>query len=355
MQSISLKDVATLFDGHASCLTGADRVQPLRYRIADAPFLDAGVKLVGSFAGGVRLRLKTDSRTLRLDVAQVQAHVPGREWWSTDYEILIDGKPWRNVSAVGGARVAQGGAMTGDPQAVLTLEDLPPGEKQMELWLPHAATTAVTGMQIDDAAHWEPWPDMRWRVLFHGSSITQAVDANAGTLTWPGVAATKANVSHVNLGWGGSCLISGFAARILRDEPADAIVLELGANVWENGLLKERTFTDSTQSMLSIIREKHADTPIAVVSPITFKRGDEASNDGGISIGRMRELLEAVVAARVAGGDGNVHYLSGALLSGPEDLDDLPDGVHPDAKGNRKMGERFFDHMLAPGKPLASR
>jgi lysophospholipase L1-like esterase len=353
MQAIPLDDIAVLLDGHVDCLTSDGRVQPVRYRVADAPFVDPAVVRVAAFAGGVRLRLKTDSRTLRIDVAHVQAHVPGRDWWTKDYELFIDGKPMGHVSPQGGAQVVLGGTVSGDPHAVLALDDQPQGEKHIELWFPPTAMVSVVAVQIDDGARWAPWPDTRRRVLFHGSSITQAVDANGGTLTWPGIASTKADVRHLNLGWAGSCLISGFAGRILRDEPADAIVLELGANVWENGLLKERTFLDCTHALIAIIRERHLTTPIAVVSPIAFARGDDASNDGGIALGRMRELLEAMVATRRAAGDANVHYVSGVLLSGPDDLGDLPDGIHPDARGNRAMGERFFDLMLAPGKPLA--
>ena len=44
-------------------------------------------------------------------------------------------------------------------------------------------------------------------------------------------------------------------------------MLKLGINVHGEGLLKERTFLDSVHSMLSIIREKHALTPIVVISP----------------------------------------------------------------------------------------
>src|ERR1700748_3108734 len=126
-QAIGLNDIAKLFDGHADCLVTAESVQPVRYRLTDAPFLDAQVKMVGAFLGGVRLRLKTDSRTLRLAVTQVHASIPGREWWTTDYEVHIDGKLARNVSAVGGARIVLGGTISGDPQAVLALDDLPAG------------------------------------------------------------------------------------------------------------------------------------------------------------------------------------------------------------------------------------
>ncbi len=355
MQTIPLNDVAALFDGHVDCLIGEDGIRPVRYRLADAPFLDPHVPRVASFAGGVRLRLTTDSRSIRLAAHQMRASAPGREGWTADYELHIGGMPARIAAAIGGADIFIGGAIAGDPRAVLTLDDLPQGDKQIELWLPASAIVSVTELKIDDGAHWAPWPDTRRRMIFHGSSITQAVDANGGTRTWPAIASALSGVRHLNLGWAGSCLISGFAGRLLRDQPADAIVLELGANVWENGLLKERTFLDCTHALLAIVRERHGETPIAVISPIAFGRGDAASNDGGIALGRMRELLESVVAGRRAGGDANIHYLSGLELSGPGDLEHVPDGIHPDAQGNRLMGARFHAHMLAPGKPLAPR
>jgi hypothetical protein len=230
MRSLPFDVIAALFDGQADCRIGDDGVQPLRYRLADAPFLDPAVPRVAAFAGGVRLRLKTGSRTLRLEVNQLLASVPGRERWTADYELHIDGALVRNVCAVGGAKMFLGGGTEGDARAVLTLDDLPPGGKRIELWLPAAATT-VTALAIDDDAQCAPWPDARRRVLFHGSSITQGVDANGGPRTWPAVASALADVAHVNLGWAGSCLISGFAGRMLRDMAADAIVLELGANV----------------------------------------------------------------------------------------------------------------------------
>jgi lysophospholipase L1-like esterase len=97
--------------------------------------------------------------------------------------------------------------------------------------------------------------------------------------------------------------------------------------------------------MISIIRETHAETPIAVVSPIYSPDREDAGDNGGLSLRRMRDVLEAVVAARIRAGDAAIRYLSGLELFGEADADDLPDNLHPNAAGYRRMGERF--HRLA--------
>jgi len=34
-------------------------------------------------------------------------------------------------------------------------------------------------------------------------------------------------------------------------------------------------------------------------------------------------------------------------------VDDLPDGLHPNSAGYRRMGERFVAYAFAPGGPFA--
>ena len=124
-------------------------------------------------------------------------------------------------------------------------------------------------------------------------------------------------------------------------------MLKLGINVWGEGQLKERTFLDSAHSMLSIIREKHAATPVCVVSPIFSPGREDEGQGGGLTLKRMRELLQAVVAARVSAGDDAIRYLCGLELLGEADAADLPDDLHPHTAGYRRMGERFHALMLS--------
>ncbi len=351
MITIALSDVESLFEGAVDVRLRAGSIQPIRYPAPELAFYDPFTRWVASAPAGVRLRLKTNTRSLHLAMNQRVAAFNG-EPRPAPYDLYIDAKSFTQLSATGGAALALDGGLVGDERATLAFDDLPAGEKHIELWLPQSATVSLTKFEIDDGATWSPWPDTRKRIVFHGSSITHCMEADTAAGAWPAVAARLADAAHINLGWAGSCLLSGLAARIVRDQRADAIALKLGINVHGEGLLKERTFLDSAHAMLSIIREKHAATPIVVVSPIWSPPREDVGGAGGPSLKRMRELLQDVVTARVKSGDAHIRYLSGLDLFGPADRADLPDELHPNAAGYRRMGERFHERMLTGSHAL---
>ena len=348
MQTLTLERIAPLFDGHVDLRRRPTALQPLRIPAAEAPLYDPFNRWVASAAAGVRLRFVTDSRRLELRVNQrlVPPTPPAFEARGL-YDLYIDGDLVRRVGAEGGALIEPDGTLAGDEAARLDVGGLPAGEKHIELWLPQAATVSVTGVAIDAGASLAPWPDPRPRIVFHGSSITHCMEAAGASAGWPAVAARLADLRHLNLGWGGSCLLSGLAARIVRDQAADAIVLKLGINVWPDGSLRERPFLDSAHAMLSIIRERHVATPVVVVSPIYSPGREDIGDNGGLSLSRMRDLLAQAVETRVAMGDENLRYLSGLALFGEADAADLPDALHPNTDGYRRMGERFHALMLS--------
>ena len=347
MQVLALDRIAPLCDGHVDLRRRADSLQPLRFPAREAPLYDPFNRWVASAAAGVRLRMVTDARRILFSANQrlVPPTPPAFEARGL-YDLYINGDLARRIVANGGALIDPEGTLSGDEAALVDLDDLPAGEKRIELWLPQAATVSITGLAIDDGASLAPWPDGRPSILFHGSSITHCMEAAGASAGWPAVAAGLAGLRHLNLGWGGSCLLSGLAARIIRDQPADAIVLKLGINVWPDGALRERTFLDSAHAMLSIIRERHVATPIVVVSPIFSPGREDAGDNGGLSLGRMRDLLAQAVETRQAMGDANLRYLSGLALFGAADAADLPDDLRPNTAGYRCMGERFHALML---------
>lgn len=352
MKTLGPDEIAPLLDGQVDLRRRKDSLQPLRLPTAELGFYDAFNRWVGSCATACRLRLRTASTRLGLRGAQrlLDQSVGGERRGA--YDLYVEGVFHARAWARGGATIdLEKGAFVGDEAFNLTFAGLPVGDKTLELWLPQAATVSIAALDLDDGAQAAPVADGRPRVLFHGSSITHCLEAEGASAGWPAVAARLAGVDHQNLGWAGSCLLSGQAARIIRDARADAIVLKLGINVHTDGQLKERAFLDSAHAMISIIREKHAATPILVVSPIYSPGREDQGSGGGLPLTRMRQLLVDVVAARLAAGDANIGYLDGLSLFGAADADLLPDDLHPNTEGYRLMGERF--HALALSGPKA--
>jgi len=346
LRSLSLAEIEPLLDGHIDLKRRAGALQPMRLPVAEQSFYDPFNRWVASTAAGVRLRLRTDS--LRLRVAATQRLLLPNTTPETRgaWDLYVDGDLHARSFGEGGALMTADGGLTGDDAFSIGFDDLPAGDKLVELWLPQAATVGLTGLEIDDAATISPAPDARPRILFHGSSITHCMEAEGASNGWTAVAARLAGVSHTNLGWAGSCLLSGLAARIIRDQPADAIVLKLGINVHPGGQLAARTFLDSAHAMVSIIREKHPTTPLVIASPIFSPPREDAAEAGGVSLRGMRMILADMVATRQAAGDPAIRYLDGLSLFGAADAHLLPDDLHPNTVGYRRMGERFCALML---------
>ncbi len=352
MRDVPIAEIEPLLEGHIDVRRRPNSIQPLRFPWAEAGFYDPFNRWVASTAAGVRLRFRTDSTTVRLTATQHTAGQAVSVERRGAYDLYIDGKLASRSWGEGGAIMAPTGGLTGDAAITVHFEGLPAGDKLVELWLPQASTVAIMGLALDDGASLSAAPDTRKRIVFHGSSITHDMEAEGASAGWTAVASILAGVNHLNLGWGGSCLLSGQAARIIRDQPADAIVLKLGINVHTDGQLKERTFADSAHAMISIIREKHLTTPMVIVSPIFSAARDETGSGGGPSLARMREILREVVAARIAVGDKHIRYFDGHELFGPADAHLLPDDLHPNTEGYRLMGERFHAKLLAGADPL---
>lgn len=347
---------------------------------ARAQNTDPQLAMAEAQPSGVRLAFRTRATAVELDTLPTKrSYVGAPPRPDGVYDLLVDGRLTAQASVAGGnvltIDMAAGTAeQRPGPPGTLHFGDLPEGEKDVEIWLPHNETTELVALRTD--APVEPVPDRGRAVwLHHGSSISHGSDAASPSTTWPALAASLGGVDLINLGFGGSALLDPFTARTMRDTPADLISLKLGINLVNADLMRLRAFTPAVHGFLDTIREGHPTAPLLVVSapycrihedtpgPAAFDfsrategqlsflaTGDPAERASGkLTLNVIRDELARIVEQRAAE-DPNLHYLDGRELYGEADYAELPlpDELHPDAPTHRRMGERFAKLAFTP-------
>ncbi|KQX64517.1 SGNH/GDSL hydrolase family protein [Angustibacter sp. Root456] len=349
-----------------------DRGGLLPHRIpaaARAQSDDQQLHMVEAQPAGVRLAFRTAARHLELDVLPTKRRYVGAPPRPDGvFDVLVDGQLTHQLTAPDGNVLTvdmMSGARTVEPGGSSSLVvDLAPGEKTVEIWLPHDEQTELLALRAD--APLTPAASERPRWVHHGSSISQGSNAAHPTGTWPVVAARLTGLDLVNLGLGGSALLDPFIARTIRDTPAERISLELGINLVNADLMRRRALGPAVHGWLDTIRDRHPDTPVRLITPLFCGIHERTPGPGAPDLAAMAEGRVAFVATgdpqEVARGaltlevvrevlgevveqrrDPHLSCVDGLGLYGAEDAKrlPLPDNLHPDAATHRLIGERF--------------
>ena len=221
-------------------------------------------------------------------------------------------------------------------------ENLSSYMKLIELWLPQYGVFQLRNLEIDDGATIEPFTDGRPRWITYGSSITQCRQAASPTQTWPAIVARGCGFNLSCLGYGGQCHLDAMVARMIRELPADYISMCLGINIQGAASLGPRAFRPAIIGAVQIIREKHPDIPLVLMSPIYSPPREDKPNAVGFHLQGMREEVQAAAEALRANGDKRIHYVNGLDVFGADLAHLLPDDLHPNADGYRAMGQNFI-------------
>lgn len=346
---------------------------------AEAQMPDVALNLMAGMPSGVRVLIHAHARRIELDVLETGLQFKGLARRPVTFDLHAGGE------LISRAAVAAGPTLVVDnsrnPPAVrlepgvastVIFEDLPEQANLYELWLPQSAAVELRALRLSGVLlPLEDPPRRHW--VHYGSSISHGMEAFGPSETWPAVAARRAGVELTNLGFAGQCHLDGLVARAMRDLDADLISLKVGVNVLNADSMRERVFIAAAHSFLDTLREARPATPILVISPILCPVAEESPGPtisdghvirtvarpeplraGALTAQRIRRLLASIVERRREAGDANLYYMDGLTLFGEDDLLDLPDGLHPNARGLRKIGERFAAAAFGEGGPFAA-
>lgn len=213
--------------------------------------------------------------------------------------------------------------------------------KLIELYLSQKMAVPITGIWIDEHAKWELVEDSRLHWVTYGSSITHCYYSESPSQTWPALVANEMDFKLTCLGYSGNCFLEPTVARMIRDMPADFISMCVGINIVRGNALSDRTFASALMGFIQIIRDKQKDVPIAIISPIFNREYEKAENKVGLSLEKTRKEIVQVIDILKKYGDQNLYYLDGLELFGEEYEKYMPDGLHPNAEGDKILAVRF--------------
>lgn len=279
---------------------------------------------LGQSPSGLRIRFRTDSTRLAIKLAypsppnMANMHAFGQ----TGVDLYIDGVYYSTA-------IATKDASNSTPIEHVYFENLPRQEREMTLYLPLYKPVKVLGLGLDSdvkIAKAHPFSVPK-PVVFYGTSITQGGCASRAGLSYQAILARQLNIDFVNLGFSGNGKGEPAVAAMVAEIDASVFVLDFAQN---NPTIE--SLREVYEPFLTTLRAKHPQTPVIMITPISSSR--ETSR-----LDQMRQHIRQLAARRIAQGDRLLTLVEGPSLLGPDRLDGLVDGVHPNDLGFQWMAD----------------
>lgn len=171
------------------------------------------------------------------------------------------------------------------------------------------------------------------KVIVYGTSITQGGCATRPGMAYTNILSRQIPVEFINLGFSGSGRGEPEMAHLIADIPDPALlVLDYEANCQTTEL-----FSKTLPEFVRILRDKHAEVPILIVSKINYSRNtfDKALQQAFLD---RKEIQRECVRTHRKNGDRSIYFFDGSTLLGGEDFHECTvDGSHPTDLGFLRM------------------
>lgn len=259
-------------------------------------------------AAGIRLAFMTDSMDLRLLVEECQPQQV--------FSLYVDGLFIQDV------RVQQAsGEVLFDP--------LPPGNKRIEIELDHRYPLKLKAVGVDDLAKIAIDQVNRKSWVHYGGYLGRAMAVSRARKTWTAMVAKKLNLQLINLCFDGPVRFEPMVACMVRDLPAmDFMTMGVEWGPGEEPLEPSMLLANMI-GWIQIVREKHPEVPIALISPMVDQHRD-----------LVQKAVSQVVSLCHANGDAWVFGIVGTEIYYFEDYQQFSE----DAQG--VLANRFLDTVF---------
>ena len=231
----------------------------------------------------------------------------------------------------GGRKVCEEEAALGDGLIRLMLGSAAP-ETPATIYLPEGMRPVVLSLTAVKGEI-SPAPELpRW--IAYGDSGTQGWIASGPAQGWAAIAARKAGLDLVNLGYAGAGRGEIVTAEHIAAMSADIISIAYGSSCWTRTPHSTGMVEEGFRGFLDVIRMDHPTTPIVVVSPVLRPDAEDTTNKLGASLDDIRHAIESVTRERIVAGDATLSLVAGA---GVINTEHLADGIHPGDEGHKRI------------------
>jgi len=286
---------------------------------------------LGQSPSGGRIRFRTDSNrvAIRLEYGSPPSMANMHAFGQTGVDLYVDGIYRATAVAGKDAKAGQPSEFT-----YFEVQGGPRLEREMALYLPLYKPVKVLAIGVEkDARLSRTRPfGIAKPVVFYGTSITQGGCASRPGMSYQAILGRMLNLDFVNLGFSGNGKGEPEVARMTAGIDGSCFVLDFAQNNKTVESLRE-----VYDAFIGTLREKHPGTPILAITPISSS--SERLGAAGERLEAMREHIRKVVARRIADGDRRLQLVEGTDLLGPDRLDGLVDGSHPNDLGFQWMAE----------------
>jgi hypothetical protein len=298
--------------------------EPIRLPLRLKPVLPEAVWNLGLQPSGGRIRFRTDSTRLavKLEWPSAPNMTNMHAFGQTGVDLYLDG-------VYHSTAIAPKDAAAGKIIEHVFFENLPKQDREIMFYLALYKPVAVKAVGVDEGA-----AITRARrfavakpVVYYGTSITQGGCASRSGLSYQAIIGRQLNLDFVNLGFSGNGKGEPAVAAMVAEIDASLFVLDFSQN---NPTIE--SLREVYAPFLDRVRKAHPTTPIMAINPIAMSREQPR-------IALMREHIREVVQSRIAAGDKLLTFVEGLSLLGPNQLDGLVDGVHPNDLGFQWMAD----------------